>query len=219
MSAGLVACLGFSAPENDIEEDVALPGRSTPRPDGAVPEQAQVTQPEAPDAAPMEASMVDVVKKPLRAFVSSSIQTGNLGGVAAADKLCNSLATAAGIGGNYRAWLSVSGSDAIDRITSTGPWHLVSGEVVAADKAGLTNGQLAHLLDKDEKGATPPDVEDRVWTGTGPNGRYAAPDCSQWNAQSGSGLVGEANNTNRDKWTALVGEACSEVNRIYCLEL
>ena len=114
--------------------------------------------------------------------------------------------------------MSVSGSDAVDHITSNGPWHLVSGEVVAASKAALTSGALAHLVDKDEKGATPPAAEDRAWTATGANGRYVGPDCAQWTG-GGSGLVGEARNDNAGAWTDLVAEACSEANRIYCFEL
>lgn len=215
----LGACLGYGTPLDDADDPGAtLPERTTLE-DGAVDEPPQAI-PEAPDSGATDSALPDTgaAKKTLHAFVTSQTKTGNLGGVAAADQLCTSLATAASVGGTYRAWLSVSGADAIDRITSAGPWHLVTGEIVAADKAGLTTGKLARLVNRDEKGGTPSDAEDRVWTGTGPNGRYAAPDCAQW-AGGGSGLVGEAKNDDTGSWTALVNEDCDEVNRVYCFEL
>lgn len=154
---------------------------------------------------------------PRRVFVSSALKTGNLGGVAGADALCNQLATAQGLGGTYRAWLSVAGAPAIDRITSNGPFQLVTGEVVAANKAQLASGQLQRPLNKDEKGATPPAAEDRVWTATNGQGQPAGPDCGQWTG-AGSGRVGEAEHAS-SQWTSLVDEACGEVNRVYCIEL
>lgn len=214
----LVACLGYASPVDDgADPGAALPQRTTVDDAGADDPPSQPA-PSPVDSGAVDAAPADAAKKPLRAFVSSETRTGNLGGVAAADQLCTSLATAAGLGGTYRAWLSVSGADAVDHVTSSGPWQLVTGTVVAADKAGLTTGKLKQLINRDEKGGTPSDAEDRVWTGTGPNGRYVGPDCAQW-AGGGSGLVGEAKNDDNGKWTALGDEACNEVNRVYCFEL
>jgi len=218
-ATALVACFGYADPVDDsIDQGTTLPERTTPA-------DASVADSGVPKPTPSDASTdaalsdaADAAKTSLRAFVSSTTPTGNLGGVAGADALCNQLATASKLGGTYRAWVSVSGADAVDHITSNGPWHLVSGEIVAASKAVLTSGTLAHLVDKDEMGATPPAAEDRAWTATGANGRYAGPDCAQWTG-GGSGLVGEARNNNAGAWTGLVAEACSEVNRIYCFEL
>lgn len=221
LAAGaLVACLGYGDPiDESTDPGSRLPERTTLA-DGSVADSQSPPQKPAPSDASTDATTADAdaAKANLRVFVSSTTPTGNLGGVAGADALCNQLATAAAIGGKYRAWISVSGADAIDHITSTGPWHLVTGELVAPDKAALTTGNLMHLIDKTEKGTTPPLAEDRVWTGTGPNGRYLAPDCAQWTG-AGSGLVGEARNGDTNKWTALVAEACTEVNRVYCFEL
>jgi hypothetical protein len=219
-AALLGACLGYGSPVDEGGDPSAnLPDRSTLE-DGAVVDDPQTQPvPTSTDAAVSDAASTgDAAKGPLRAFVSSEIKTGNLGGVAAADQLCTSLAKAAGLGGTYRAWLSIAGGDAIDHITSAGPWQLVTGELVASDKAGLTTGDLKHLINRDEKGNTPSDAEDRVWTATGPNGRHVAPDCAQWTG-TGSGHVGEAKNDNTGKWTALVDEDCTEVNRVYCFEL
>jgi hypothetical protein len=217
-AAVLVACLGYEDPVDDSADPAApLPERTTLA-DGSVADSSSLPSPDASKDATAATDSADAAKTMFRVFVTSTTPTGNLGGVAGADALCNQLATAAKLGGTYRAWLSVSGADAIDHITSTGPWHLVTGELVAPNKTMLTGANLKHLIDKDEKGATPPLAEDRTWTGTGANGRYVGPDCAQWTG-AGSGLVGEARNPTTGKWTALVAEACTEVNRVYCFEL
>jgi len=218
-AAALVACFGYGDPVDDpIDPGASLPGRTTSA-DASVGDSG-LPKPTPTDASTDSATSADAdaAKTKFRVFVSSTTTTGNLGGVAGADALCNQRATAAALGGTYRAWVSVSGADAIDHITSAGPWHLVTGELVAASKAVLTSGTLTHLIDKDEKGATPSLAEDRTWTATGANGRYVAPDCAGWTG-AGSGLVGEARNNDPNKWTDLVAEACTEVNRVYCFEL
>ena len=173
----IVACATADLPE-DITE-TPLPERNGSADATVVDSSVVVPQPaEAGADAPLvdAADGADGATTNLRVFVSSTTKTGNLGGVAGADAFCNQLATAASLGGTYRSWLSVSGADAIDHVTGNGPWHLVTGELVAADKATLTSGVLTHLIDKTEKGATPPFAEDRTWTATGANGRYAGPD-------------------------------------------
>jgi hypothetical protein len=220
VTAALVAWFGCAEPPVDDEGDP-----STPLPERTIAADASVADsgitPRPADASTdtgAPSADADAAKASFRVFVSSTTPTGNLGGIAGADALCNQLATAAKLGGTYRAWVSVNGADAIDHVTSAGPWHLVTGELVAADKAKLASGTLSHLIDKDEKGATPAAAEDRVWTATGGNGRFVAPDCAQWTG-AGSGLAGEARNSNATKWTDLVAEACTQVNRVYCFEL
>jgi len=218
-AAGPLACLGFSDPDNAAGDDgIVLPDRSPVTDASVVDRGAPLVAPPATSDATTDAP-VDAAKKPLRAFVTSMTKSGNLGGLAGADQVCNTLAIAAGIGGTYRAWISVNGTDAIDRITSTGPWKLVTGEVVADDKTGLASGTLKRLVDKDETGKTPPDAEDRVWTATGANGRFNGPDCTGWTSEGPDGLVGEAKNGAAGRWTALGNEGCGQVNRVYCFEL
>jgi hypothetical protein len=220
---GLVACLGYGSPQDESGDNgISLPDRTDEeKRDATVTDKPAPTTPTptpTPDSG-TDSAMVDAAKKPLRAFVSSQIKNGNLGGVAGADQTCMQLATAQNLGGNWRAWISVNGTDAIDHITSTGPWQLVNGDVVADNKTTLASGSLKHLIDKDEKGATPPDAEDRAWTATGANGRYTGPDCAGWTSTGANGMVGEAKNGGANQWTALGSEPCSEVNRVYCFEL
>jgi hypothetical protein len=81
-------------------------------------------------------------------FVSSagSGQGANLGGLAGADRLCQSLAEAAGSKGRtWRAYLSTQAADgqpavnARDRI-GRGPWRNAKGVVIAKDLAQLHDG-------------------------------------------------------------------------------
>ncbi len=140
-------------------------------------------------------------------FVTSSNPGagGNLGGLAGADKHCQSLATAAGSGGRtWRAYLSqqpVGGAPAVnarDRIGS-GPWRNANGVVVATDVAQLHD---ANNINKQtaltERGAPvngsgdDPNSHD-VLTGSQPGGTYIAGDvnstCGNWTMGSGGAAM------------------------------
>lgn len=97
-------------------------------------------------------------------FITSQVFNGNLGGLAGADAKCQQLATAAGLGGTYKAWLSDSTTDARDRLThATVPYRLVDGTTVANDFTDLTDGSLDAPINRAENGTV---VGDRPWTGT-----------------------------------------------------
>jgi hypothetical protein len=76
---------------------------------------------------------------PMSFFVTSQ-GPGNgadLGGLAGADKHCQTLAEAAGSNGKtWHAYLSTSDNDALDRI-GKGPWYNAKGEKIADDVASL----------------------------------------------------------------------------------
>jgi hypothetical protein len=65
------------------------------------------------------------------AFISPVPVSGDLGGLAGADVLCNGWAEDAGIGGDYRALLSTDGVDARDRVTGARGWINVDRRPVA----------------------------------------------------------------------------------------
>jgi len=78
---------------------------------------------------------------PMTFFITSAPMSGaNLGGLAGADKHCQTLAAAAGRGAaTWRAYLSTQGPGAVnarDRIGS-GPWHNQRGQQIAANVADL----------------------------------------------------------------------------------
>ena len=91
-------------------------------------------------------------QQPMSFFVASTVPgTGNLGGLAGADAICQNLAQAVGAGGKtWHAYLSTQAEDgkpavnAKDRI-GKGPWQNAKGEVIArtlddlhSDKNNLT---------------------------------------------------------------------------------
>jgi len=117
-------------------------------------------------------------------FVSSEVYDGNFGGGQItlghlqADAVCQTLATGAGLSGEYKAWISgrVDGGSGpfqhgvVDRFAQSAiPYRLVDGTQVADDWADLTDGSLDHAIDVTESGATL-SGESRVWTNTRSNG-------------------------------------------------
>jgi len=74
---------------------------------------------------------------PMTFFITSTDQSGNLGGLEGADALCQRLAQAAGAPATrtWRAYLSTQGAGAVnarDRI-GAGPWHNAAGAKIADD--------------------------------------------------------------------------------------
>src|SRR5215475_3701198 len=136
-------------------------------------------------------------------FVTStgSGKGADFGGLAGADKLCQSLATAVGAGNHtWRAYLSTQGAQAVnarDRI-GAGPWQNAKGVVVAKNVAELHG---ANNLNKQtaltEKGAMvngrgdTPNMHD-ILTGSQPDGTaFTGADdktCGNW-TKSGEGTA------------------------------
>jgi hypothetical protein len=89
----------------------------------------------------------------------------NLGGLAGADKHCQSLASAAGSKRSWRAYLSTSGQGGVnarDRI-GKGPWHNIKGDKIADNVADLHSDKnnLTKQTQLTEKGVTVPGVGDQ----------------------------------------------------------
>ena len=112
---------------------------------------------------------------PCLVFATSQKFTGNLGGLAGADKKCQALATAPGVGlpGTYKAWLSDSSNSPFTRfVKSPGPYQLVTGEKVADNWNDLTTCDgsapfacLDRPINITETG-DPVDLFERAWTFT-----------------------------------------------------
>jgi hypothetical protein len=148
-------------------------------------------------------------------FITSagSGKGADLGGLAGADRLCQSLAAAAGAGKRtWRAYLSTSASggspavNARDRI-GKGPWHNAEGRLIARNVAelhGLNNVNRTFALT--EKGtkvngrAESPNMHD-ILTGSQPDGTAMAGDaakttCGNWTLSGdGAAMVGH-----HDRW-------------------
>jgi len=134
-------------------------------------------------------------------FVSSSTSgTGDLGGLAGADKTCQQLAKATGAGNRtWRAYLSTNGPGGVnarDRI-GKGPWYNVKGQLVAqnldelhSDKANIDNNTA---LDEQGRQINPPGGANRhdILTGSTTDGRATEMTCNNWTGSgAGSATVG-----------------------------
>jgi len=153
-------------------------------------------------------------------FVSSMQFTGNLGGLTGADAKCQSLATAAGLPGTYKAWLSDTLTDVKTRVTqSTNKYVLIDGTMIAANYTALTSGTIAHAIDRDEHGVH---LATDVFTDSNPNGTATEIDllftCNDWTL--GDTVIGEVGRSDvtTKSWTADGDGLCQSPSSIYCLQ-
>ncbi|MEE2822001.1 MAG: lectin [Acidobacteriota bacterium] len=151
-------------------------------------------------------------KPPLGFFVTSTVHSGDLGGLAGADAECQRLASDVGADGRvWRAYLSTHGTrtqpavNARDRI-GNGPWHNANGTLIAGSLADLhgdiqRDSNLIHrdtaLTEKGElvNGRVRPEGtnnEHDILTGSDSHGRAFPPGlssrsdltCSNWTSDS-----------------------------------
>lgn len=199
-----------------------------------------------PDANSVPSDLTEVEttsEQPTMSFFVTSKNPGtgaNLGGLAGADALCQSLATDAGAGDKtWRAYLSAAATDtqvavdARDRI-GTGPWYNFAGALIATSVTDLHSSE--NMIDK-EKGLTEvggvvngrgdsPNVHD-ILTGSNADGTLALAEdsgdttCSNWTSEAadGSAVVGHHDRMGPDtletaaSWNAAHGSrGCSLEN-------
>jgi len=151
-------------------------------------------------------------------FVTSTMSTGAMGGVAGADAQCNARAGAAGLVGVYKAWLSTDSSSAVDRMAPGGPYVTPAGDQVADNLADMTDGTLDSPIDDDENGTAVGNRE--VWTGTLPNGLAAGLDCLDWTSAATTEYASVGNTNYGDyKWTYIYAQFCNRTNvSLYCVQ-
>ncbi|MDB4939134.1 MAG: hypothetical protein JWP87_6106 [Labilithrix sp.] len=159
-------------------------------------------------------------------FVTDGRYTGDLAGLAGADAICMQEATAGGLTGVFKAWLSTSTEDAKDRIAPVGPWQMVDGRVVFS---GATVGNPESFPTYSAKGNDLLfDPNPNVWTGTTGPGRLndGSKTCSSWTSAgpTDTGTYGSLAWTS-DLWTderkldaTSETSPCSERLRLYCFE-
>ena len=183
--------------------------------------------------APLAAVLVDQASaqqpaRPAGFFITSAGSgTGDVGGLAGADKICQQLAKATGAGNRtWRAYLSTTGAGAVsarDRIGS-GPWYNVKGVLIAqnvaelhSDKANINNDTAL-----DEQGRTinaqgAPNRHD-ILTGSTTDGRPTEMTCMNWTSSGpGSAMLGHhdrlARGTPGSPWnSAHASQGCSAEN-------
>ncbi|MGE0400341.1 MAG: hypothetical protein AB7T06_26740 [Kofleriaceae bacterium] len=180
------------------------------------------------DGSMMDSAPMDTTVPGKRVFVTSMNTNADLRsiggaatGILSADVICNNMAGAVGVTGTWQAWISDSTTDAIDRITGTGPWFRMDGQMAFLNKANLTTQPLVPIT-VTEKGTTvmfPPDLIN-AWTGTAAGGRFqpsTGATCSDWSAITGEGTVGDAGEVDSG-WTNFAELDCDLMGRLYCFE-
>jgi hypothetical protein len=124
------------------------------------------------------------------AFVTSTDLTGNLGGIAAADGVCQSLAAAANLHQpeSFKALITsvASGVNVIDRFDFDGAWYRRDGLPFAFSKVELVSGKVTLPLNVTETGEYL--GFSLALTGAHVDGSASGLDCSDWtSAQPGLG--------------------------------
>jgi len=212
---GVVAIVACGGNDSD-ETDASAPG------DDAGNGGDAIMLPDATNG-PNDAPFADATETSRRIFLTSSAQTADLGGLAGGDAICQSLASAAGLGGSWVAWLSDNDVDARDRIEWNGPWVVVDDDgirhMVAADRDDLLDGVLDTPIEYDENGVQ---RTMSVWTGTEEDGTLLgqSDQCNGWtyggagpdNAVAGFSIATDYN------WTKDGLVDCQGLRSLYCFE-
>jgi hypothetical protein len=166
-------------------------------------------------------------RKPLNMmFVTSQTLQMPFGATAdaaqsAADAFCTARASAAQLPGTYRAWLSTSTLNAVDKMGSADGWVRVDGKPVF-ERALMAKEGLYYSPNLDETGAAygDPDLGNSPWVATGswPDGTadLSNGNCSDWTSSAGSGEVADPLET--PPLVGAIHEPCSGAYALYCVE-
>jgi cysteine-rich repeat protein len=162
-------------------------------------------------------------------FTTSSLHTGNLGGLVGADMICNMRAQEAGLPGTYMAWISTSrGTPASRFVHSTVPYLTTLGVKVADDWADLIDGSLdAPIQTTELMGPSPVGTNVCVvnnvpnnrtaLTGTLSSGTLNGNNCSDFT--SDVGMVGVGVSTSSTfRWTNCANLDCANTAALYCFQ-
>ncbi len=160
---------------------------------------------------------------PCRVFATSEMHTGALGGLSGADSICQRLAEAASLPGNYKAWLSdATDSPSTRFVQSPGPYVRIDGSLFAEDWASLTSDGPRVRLEVNEKGDLLTNGME-AWTNTKVDGTPYSTTlslfCSNWASGDNpvSGRVGELNQL-AEGWTSGHADPCNVPWRLYCFQ-
>jgi hypothetical protein len=214
---GAADSAGDGALQGDDRTDDARDGARPPAEDGGDADADGSVVPSAEGGS--DAGAADAVTTGVRfVFVTRSVYSPNMGGIAGADLRCQSSASAAGLAGTFRAWISDSNTDAKSRIRSDGPWLEVGTDRVLFPTRASIEGYPEAPLARDEYGDPAPE---EWWTGTAANGLRHPRNCRDWttNDQASGGLLGGRRSTATGRpgieWTESSVHSCigNELNR------
>lgn len=153
------------------------------------------------------------------AFVTSARHDGALGGLEAADAICNQEALDAGLEGHFVAWLALGTGDPTDRLGDARGWIRTDGRVVAYEQADLHAGMLVHPIMLDATGA-------RVLSGDAwSNARGSGDDCRGWTSSATDvyGVRGRVTEAAPGAWASGPASAslsaCNTQQHLYCFQV
>lgn len=153
-----------------------------------------------------------------RIFRTATTQNADLGGIEGADAICAAEASAAGLQGEFKAWLSTVSLPVFDRVTrANGPYVLVDGTIVANGWDDLVDGSILAPINLDAGGVV---RAGEVWTGTLAIGgaSFLGDDCAAFTSgTTGVALCGATDSTT-STWTENITPACSTLLGLYCIE-
>ena len=160
---------------------------------------------------------------------SGAKYNGNLGGLAGANTKCNTEATAAGLLGTYRAWISLTANATNDPdslftgVSGSYNYLLPTGTKVADNWADLIDGSLDAAINENASGTS--QASGNVWTnvttaGARDGSTSNTHGCATWGTalNTRSGNIGTAGNTD-NTWTDTGGTStCDIAAYLYCFQ-
>lgn len=156
-----------------------------------------------------------------RVFITAQAFAANFGSAFAADDVCQSVASAAGLGGTFMAWLSDSNTTPSQRFDhSSVPYALLDGTVIADDWNDLVDGQLYSAIDTTES-VQPVDPDTTtVATATASNGTLNVFNghCNNWTSASSMYSTTVGNEENVFSWSESGAVGCNTPVKLYCFE-
>jgi len=157
---------------------------------------------------------------------ATQVSNGNLGGISGADIICQNRASAAGLPGTYKAWITGTSSSTAPAkrfTTSSLPYIRTDCTIVARGWKDLTDGNILAPINKDENRTTISD-DSKVFTNTNFDGTQTGNKnndcCHDWGPGGGGVNYGIISTLKTDKhWTeSSSSHICHNSAYIYCFQ-
>jgi hypothetical protein len=147
---------------------------------------------------------------------STTVIAGHLNGVGGADAECTARATAAGLPGTYKAWISDVGVNANGRV-GNGGWVRTDGRPFTRSLADVKKGVVYYPPRVDENGNDLGAKRITVLTGGDGSGTTFGAQCTSYTSSAGSAYVGYAT-AGAFYWAykELDSVGCSDQQHLYC---
>lgn len=157
-------------------------------------------------------------------FITTGTYDGNLGGLTGADDTCNSVASAAGLSGSWKAILSDATTDIKDRLTIVGAIYntrsagLGGPQLVANDASDLWDGSISAQIAYNQTGSS---TTGRAWTASTSAGVKQSVSCVSWSSNDSS-ISAKTGSTGvlTSYWIASASGGpymCNSLQHLYCI--